>query len=116
MDKKTILSGIQPSGSLCLGNYLGALKNWNHLQNEYNSIFLVVDMHALTVDQVPSDLRQRCLSFVAQYIACGIDPDESIIVDYQYQKWDRSFWPHSSKGFFKLKSKIPKILKQLNCM
>jgi hypothetical protein len=42
--------------------------------------------------------------------------NESIIVDYQYQKWDRSFWPHSSKGFFKLKSKIPKILKQLNCM
>ena len=49
------------------------------MQDKYESIFLVVDMHALTVDQVPSDLRQRCLSFVAQYIACGIDPDKSII-------------------------------------
>ena len=79
MNKKIILSGIQPSGHLCIGNYLGALKNWKELQNEYESIFLVVDMHALTVKQVPSELRQRCLSFVAQYIACGIDPNKSII-------------------------------------
>ncbi|MBI45755.1 MAG: tryptophan--tRNA ligase [Candidatus Marinimicrobia bacterium] len=79
LNKKIILSGIQPSGELCIGNYLGALKQWNILQDKYESIFLVVDMHALTVDQVPSDLRQRCLSFVAQYIACGIDPDKSII-------------------------------------
>jgi len=78
--KKTILSGIQPSGHLCLGNYLGALKNWSNLQNEYNSIFLVVDMHALTSQQVPSDLRKRCLSFAAQYIACGINPTKSKIV------------------------------------
>ncbi len=80
MDKKTILSGIQPSGSLCIGNYLGALKNWNNLQNDYDSIFLVVDMHALTTEQVPSELRSRCLSFAAQYIACGIDPEISKIV------------------------------------
>ena len=79
MNKKVILSGIQPSGHLCIGNYLGALKNWKVLQDEYESIFLVVDMHALTVEQVPSELRQRCLSFVAQYIACGINPDKSII-------------------------------------
>ena len=79
MSKKVILSGIQPSGHLCIGNYLGALKNWKALQNEYESIFLVVDMHALTVKQVPAELRQRCLSFVAQYIACGIDPNKSII-------------------------------------
>ena len=77
--KKIILSGIQPSGNLCIGNYLGALKSWRNLQNEYDSIFLVVDMHALTVNQVPSELRNRCLSFVAQYIACGIDPEQSII-------------------------------------
>ncbi len=77
--KKIILSGIQPSGNLCIGNYLGAIKNWKNLQNEYESIFLVVDMHALTVNQVPADLRKRCLSFVAQYIACGINPDKSII-------------------------------------
>ena len=79
MSKKVILSGIQPSGNLCIGNYLGALKNWATLQDEYDSIFLVVDMHALTVNQVPSELRQRCLSFIAQYIACGINPEHSII-------------------------------------
>ena len=79
MNKKVILSGIQPSGSLCIGNYLGALKNWKELQEEYDSIFLVVDMHALTVNQIPAELRKRCLSFVAQYIACGINPKKSII-------------------------------------
>tara|TARA_B100000965_G_scaffold278836_1_gene236635 strand:- start:5829 stop:6827 length:999 start_codon:yes stop_codon:yes gene_type:complete len=78
--KKTILSGIQPSGNLCIGNYLGALKQWGKLQNEYESIFLVVDLHALTVDQKPSELRNRCLSYVAQYIACGINPDDSKIL------------------------------------
>jgi len=80
LNKKTILSGIQPSGSLCLANYLGALKNWNNLQNDYNSIFLVVDMHALTTAQKPSELRNRCLSFAAQYVACGINPKISKIV------------------------------------
>ncbi len=79
-DKKILLSGIQPSGKLCIGNYIGALKNWVNLQDEYESIFLVVDMHALTIRQVPAQLRQRCLSFVAQYIACGINPDENTIV------------------------------------
>ena len=80
MNKNTILSGIQPSGSLCIGNYLGALKNWNNLQTKYNSIFLVVDLHALTSKQIPSELRNRCLSFAAQYIACGIDPKVSKIL------------------------------------
>ena len=80
MNKKTILSGIQPSGNLCIANYLGALKNWNKLQHDYNSIFLVVDMHSITVKQSPHELRSRCLSFAAQYIACGIEPDSSIIV------------------------------------
>ena len=79
MNKKIILSGIQPSGNLCLGNYLGALKNWEKLQNDFKSIFLIVDMHALTVEQVPAELRQRCLSFAAQYIACGINPEKSVI-------------------------------------
>tara|TARA_B100000941_G_scaffold159965_1_gene113776 strand:+ start:41353 stop:42342 length:990 start_codon:yes stop_codon:yes gene_type:complete len=79
LDRKIILSGIQPSGNLCLGNYIGALKNWESLQDEYDSIFLVVDMHALTSTQSPSNLRNRCLSFVAQYVACGIDPEKSII-------------------------------------
>ena len=78
-DKKTILSGIQPSGKLCIANQLGAINNWVSLQDDYNSIFLIVDLHSLTVPQVPSELRQRCLSFVAQYIACGIDPEKSLI-------------------------------------
>ena len=80
-DKKPVLlSGIQPSGHLCIGNYLGALKNWEDLQDSHDSIFLVVDMHALTIKQNPAELRQRCLSYVAQYIACGIDPEKSTIV------------------------------------
>jgi len=78
--KPILLSGIQPSGHLCIGNYLGALKNWEILQKSHDSIFLVVDMHALTVKQNPAELRKRCLAYVAQYIACGIDPEKSIIV------------------------------------
>ena len=79
-NKPVLLSGIQPSGHLCIGNYVGAIKNWVELQATCNSIFLVVDLHALTVRQVPSELRNRCLSFLAQYIACGIDPDKSLMV------------------------------------
>jgi len=78
--KPVILSGIQPSGQLALGNYVGALKSWLELQHQYDCVFLVVDLHALTVQQVPAELRARCLSFVAQYIACGIDPEASTIV------------------------------------
>jgi len=80
MDKKSvILSGIQPSGSLCIANYMGAIKNWVSLQNDYDSIFLIVDLHSLSVKQTPIELRQRCLSFAAQYVACGIDPKKSTI-------------------------------------
>jgi tryptophanyl-tRNA synthetase len=78
--KPVVLSGIQPSGQLALGNYLGALKNWVAMQDEYDCIFLVVDLHALTVQQVPAELRANCMSFVAQYMACGIDPEKSTIV------------------------------------
>lgn len=78
--KPVVLSGIQPSGQLALGNYVGALKQWVHMQDHYDCIFLVVDLHALTVQQVPADLRKNCMSFVAQYIACGIDPNKSTIV------------------------------------
>jgi len=77
--KPVVLSGIQPSGSLGLGNYLGALKNWVSMQDEYDCIYLIVDLHALTIEQVPAELRKRCLSYVAQYIACGIDPKKSTI-------------------------------------
>jgi tryptophanyl-tRNA synthetase len=77
--KKIILSGIQPSGSLCIANYMGAIRNWVSLQNDYDSIFLIVDLHSLSAKQVPAELRNRCLSFAAQYVACGIDSDKSTI-------------------------------------
>ncbi len=77
--KPILLSGIQPSGQLCIANYVGAVKNWVELQETTRPIYLVVDMHAITVLQKPAELRQRTLSFAAQYIACGIDPEKSII-------------------------------------
>lgn len=75
--KKTILSGIQPSGELTLGSYLGAIKNWVQLSKEYNCFFCIVDMHAITVRQNPADLRRRTLEQLAQYIACGLDPEKN---------------------------------------
>lgn len=73
---KTIFSGVQPSGQLTLGNYLGAIKNWKDIGDEYNSIFCVVDMHALTTRQVPAQLRKNTLEVLAQYIACGLNPEK----------------------------------------
>ena len=77
-DKKTIFSGAQPSGNLTIGNYLGALKNWQLLQDDYNCIYCVVDMHAITVRQNPAELRRRSLETLAVYMACGIDPEKVI--------------------------------------
>ena len=77
--KKRIFSGIQPSGDLTLGSYMGAIKNWVDLQDEYECLYCVVDMHAITVRQNPADLRRRALSQLAQYIACGLDPKKSIL-------------------------------------
>ena len=73
-EKKRIFSGIQPSGDLTLGSYMGAIKNWVALQDEYECVYCIVDMHAITVRQVPADLRRRSLEQLAQYIACGLDP------------------------------------------
>ncbi|WP_069649975.1 tryptophan--tRNA ligase [Caloranaerobacter ferrireducens] len=78
-DKKVILSGIKPSGELTLGNYLGAIKNWIKLQDEYECFYCIVDLHAITVPQVPKDLRRNTLEILAQYIASGIDPDKNTI-------------------------------------
>lgn len=74
-----IFSGIQPSGVLHLGNYLGAIKNWVKLQNKYDSIFCVVDLHAITVPQKPEKLRQKTLEVAKTYLAAGIDPEKSTI-------------------------------------
>lgn len=77
--KKRIFSGIQPSGNLHLGNYLGAIKNWVALQDEYESIFCVVDMHAITVPQDPEQLRKKTIEVAKIYLASGIDPKKSSI-------------------------------------
>ncbi len=76
MQKKTMLSGIQPSGDLTLGSYLGAIKNWVEMIEEYNNYYCIVDMHAITVRQDPKELRQRTLEQLAQYIAAGLDPEK----------------------------------------
>ena len=77
--KKRIFSGIQPSGDLTLGSYMGAIKNWVALQNDYDCLYCIVDMHAITVRQIPADLRRRTLEQLAQYIACGLDPEKNIM-------------------------------------
>lgn len=78
-DKKLIFSGIQPTGTFTLGNYIGAVRNWGPLQNEYNCIYCVVDMHAITVRQDPAKLRQNTLNSYALLMACGIDTEKSIL-------------------------------------
>ncbi len=78
-DKKIIFSGIQPSGVITLGNYLGALKNWVELQHDYHCCYSIVDMHAITVRQDPVELRKRSLDLLKLYIACGIDPEENLL-------------------------------------
>ena len=77
--KKRIFSGIQPSGELTLGSYMGAIKNWVSLQEEYDCLYCIVDMHAITVRQNPADLRRRSVNQLAQYIACGLDPAKNIM-------------------------------------
>lgn len=77
--KKRILSGIQPTGFLHIGNYLGALKNWVNLQSEYESFFCIVNLHAITVPQKPAELRKQTQNMARIYLAAGIDPNESTI-------------------------------------
>ena len=77
--KKRIFSGIQPTGVMTLGNYLGAVKNWAALQEEYDCIYSIVNMHAITVRQQPKDLRENTLRAFALVMACGIDPEKSIL-------------------------------------
>ena len=79
VQKKRILSGIQPSGELTLGSYLGAIKNWAALADEYDCFYMLADMHTITVRQVPADLRHRSLTQLAAYIACGLDPEKNVL-------------------------------------
>lgn len=75
-DKKTLYSAIQPTNNLTIGNYVGAIKNWLNLQENYDCYFAIANMHAITVRQNPAELRQKTLSLLALYIACGIDPEK----------------------------------------
>lgn len=76
---KRIFSGIQPSGGIMLGNYLGALKSWVRLQSEYDCMYCIVDLHSITVKQDPNDLLERTFEALAVYLASGIDPDKSVL-------------------------------------
>ncbi len=79
IQKKRIFSGIQPSGTLTIGNYIGALRHFPELQDTYDCIYCIVDEHAITVRQNPADLRRRCLELAAIYLASGLDPEKCII-------------------------------------
>ena len=78
-EKKILFSAIQPSGILTIGNYLGALRNFKKLQDDYLSIFSLADLHTLTVKQDPANLRKNIYELAATYLACGIDPEKSIL-------------------------------------
>ena len=77
--KNRMLSGIQPSGDLHLGNYLGAIKNWSSRVDEYECFYFMADLHTITVRQEPAELRRRSLHQLAQYIACGLDPEKNVL-------------------------------------
>ena len=77
--KKVMLSGIQPSGDLHLGNYLGAVKNWAALAEEFDCYYFMADLHSITVRQNPAELRRRSVAQLAQYIACGLDPEKNTL-------------------------------------
>ncbi len=79
MTKPRVLSGVQPTGNLHLGNYLGAIRNWVGLQNSHECLFMLADLHAITVPQNPADLLRNTRETAAAYIACGIDPKRSAI-------------------------------------
>ena len=78
-DKKVVFSGVQPSGMLTIGNYLGAIRNFSAFSDEYRCYYCVVDMHAITVRQNPAELRRRTYETLALYMACGLDPEKNVL-------------------------------------
>ena len=113
--RKVIFSGIQPSGELTLGSYMGAIRNWVALQDEYDCLFCIVDEHAITVRQDPALLRKRSVAQLAQYIACGLDPQQNtLFIQSQVREHAQLGWvlncyttfgEHSRMTQFKDKSK-----------
>ncbi|MBR2323630.1 MAG: tryptophan--tRNA ligase, partial [Clostridia bacterium] len=79
MEKKRLFSGIQPTGNITLGNYIGALKNFPEFQDEYQCIYSVVDLHAITVKQDPAVLRKNAYELLSIYLACGLDPEKTVL-------------------------------------
>lgn len=77
-NQKTIFSAVQPSGDITLGNYLGAIKNWVKMQSKYRCVFALADLHTITVRQDPKELNRRIFELYALFLACGIDPKESL--------------------------------------
>lgn len=78
-EKKILYSAVQPTNNLTIGNYIGAVSNWVNLQNSYDCVFAIANMHAITVRQNPAELRKNTLSLLALYIACGIDPQKCVL-------------------------------------
>ena len=78
-DKKIVFSGVQPSGNLTIGNYLGAIKNFSRFSDDYKTFYCVVDLHAITVRQVPAELRRRTYETLALYMACGLDEKKNTL-------------------------------------
>ena len=76
---KRVLTGLQPTGVITLGNYIGAIRQMKVYQNEYDSFLFVADLHSITIPQEPDELRENIKSLIAIYIACGIDPDKNTI-------------------------------------
>lgn len=89
--KSIVFSGIQPTGTFTLGNYIGAVRNWDRMQQEYNCIYCIVDLHALTIRQDPAAFRERILASYALTMACGIDPERSVL-------FIQSHNPHHAQG------------------
>ena len=79
MTAKRIFSGIKPTGELHLGNYLGAIKNWINLQHSYECIFSIVDLHAMTTEYSPKQMKENVLKIACNYLACGLDPKKTIL-------------------------------------
>lgn len=79
MEKKIVFSGVQPSGELTIGNYIGAIRNWVGLQDDYDCYYCVVDQHSITVPQIAKNLRKNTLDVLALFLACGIDPEKSVL-------------------------------------
>ena len=77
--RQRILSGIQPSGTPTLGNYIGAMRNWKLLEDEYDCLYMIADLHTITVRQEPAKLRQQSIQLLALLLAIGLDPDKNVL-------------------------------------